>query len=260
MLGAGALAFFGLAACGVNWADATKAAFGLVTTSGRFVYTELEKREARRTHAPEAVKTLAGYHFRGWALAAIGVVWIVGAWVLSTFLAGMGVLFAALLEKQISTEDALVASVWFKLLLVGWASYRTGRLMGERSARWPLLWLIIACSICMVLRSIDFLLGVRADDSAAWATLLGLPIFEKARLASLLLLDIAKLALPGVVGLWAGHRRRLRAYLGYLVELLPPDTRDALVTLAYEDAKRLVSKSAAPSVVPATSPAAYPSA
>ncbi len=43
----------------------------------------------------------------------------------------------------------------------------------------------------------------------------------------------------GLIGLWRGHRVRRERYLRYLISHLPADTRDTLVTMAYEEAQSL---------------------
>jgi hypothetical protein len=42
----------------------------------------------------------------------------------------------------------------------------------------------------------------------------------------------------GFLGVWRGRRRKLAGYMEYLLSVLPPATRRALVDLAYEDAKK----------------------
>jgi hypothetical protein len=50
--------------------------------------------------------------------------------------------------------------------------------------------------------------------------------------------SFAQFALAGLLGVSRGRRRKLAGYMEYLLSVLPPATRSALVDLAYEDAKK----------------------
>src|SRR4029077_6742618 len=45
---------------------------------------------------------------------------------------------------------------------------------------------------------------------------------------------------PGLIGYWRGQRQRLSKYLNYLLSVLPPQTRDTVVDLAYGEAQKVV--------------------
>jgi hypothetical protein len=59
-----------------------------------------------------------------------------------------------------------------------------------------------------------------------------------------LLTAAVKLGVPAVFGYWRGRGIQLSRYLAYLLHALPQDSRDALVNLASDEAKRLASNSA----------------
>ena len=50
--------------------------------------------------------------------------------------------------------------------------------------------------------------------------------------------SFAQFAVAGLIGVWRGRRRQLAGYMEYLLSVLPSATRNALVDLAYEDAKK----------------------
>jgi hypothetical protein len=46
---------------------------------------------------------------------------------------------------------------------------------------------------------------------------------------------------PIYLGYWMGRRSRMNKYFSYLLAVLPKDTRNLVVTLAYEEAQRLAA-------------------
>jgi hypothetical protein len=60
----------------------------------------------------------------------------------------------------------------------------------------------------------------------------------------MLLISAIKYAVPAVFGYWRGRVIQLSRYLAYLLRALPQESRDALVNLASDEAKRLASNGA----------------
>ena len=44
---------------------------------------------------------------------------------------------------------------------------------------------------------------------------------------------------PGLIGYWRGKRQSLSKYLHYLLSVLPPQTRDTVVELAFDEAQKV---------------------
>ena len=55
---------------------------------------------------------------------------------------------------------------------------------------------------------------------------------------------------PGLIGYWRGKRQSLSKYLYYLLSVLPPQTRDTVVELAFEEAQKVsaAARDARPSI------------
>jgi hypothetical protein len=60
----------------------------------------------------------------------------------------------------------------------------------------------------------------------------------------MLLIPVVKYAVPALLGYWRGRVIQLSRYLAYLLRALPQESRDALVNLASDEAKRLASNRA----------------
>jgi hypothetical protein len=46
---------------------------------------------------------------------------------------------------------------------------------------------------------------------------------------------------PGLLGYWRGQKYRLSKYLHYLLDVLPAETRDTVIGLAFDEAQKIVS-------------------
>jgi hypothetical protein len=60
----------------------------------------------------------------------------------------------------------------------------------------------------------------------------------------MLLIPVVKYAVPALLGYWRGRVIQLSRYVAYLLRALPQESRDALVNLASDEAKRLASNRA----------------
>jgi hypothetical protein len=49
------------------------------------------------------------------------------------------------------------------------------------------------------------------------------------------------IVVPGLIGYWRGQRQRLSKYLDYLLSVLPQQTRDTVVDLAFEEAQKVAA-------------------
>ena len=56
----------------------------------------------------------------------------------------------------------------------------------------------------------------------------------------------------GLIGYWRGRKYRLSRYLHYLLDVLPAETRDTVIDLAFDEARKIRLPKAAPSVKPIT--------
>jgi hypothetical protein len=122
----------------------------------------------------------------------------------------------------------LVATTPLKLF----AGFLVGRWIGmrSRSGSWALM-LAVAIIGALLL---PLAMGIIATT---WGGAPGnrYPVATVAALS----ISSAEFALAGIVGVWRGHSRRLAGYMEYLLSVLPPESRETLVYLAYEEAKRV---------------------
>lgn len=73
-----------------------------------------------------------------------------------------------------------------------------------------------------------------------------LSVFDAERLApSPLLSRIVPITLiflvPGLLGYWRGRKYRLSKYLHYLLGVLPEETRDTVIDLAFDEAQKVAA-------------------
>jgi hypothetical protein len=54
-------------------------------------------------------------------------------------------------------------------------------------------------------------------------------------------LEFPFILLCALLGYWRGHKARWAKYLGYLLGVLPPETRDAMVDLVFVEAQKVAA-------------------
>jgi hypothetical protein len=117
-------------------------------------------------------------------------------------------------------------------------AYFVGRWVGARTSRLGIVTMLLIAPITAAFQvGLDVLVvpdevyrGMVGSERLAFFGILK-------RIASISFLIIV----PGLIGYWGGQRQRLSKYLKYLLSVLPPQTRDVVVELAYEEAQKVVS-------------------
>jgi hypothetical protein len=199
----------------------------------------LERAESRKSLA--AGKSAPVYDFRGFQIAwPLMVVYgtIVLLSVGHAFGFAAGFLMAAGSESEEFFRAALQGLTKLATIFIALASYFVGRWIGTRCARQGILTMFLVVLFSVV----GFVLSdvVTMPDEAYKAT------FGGERLSySFILLRIALLTSillgPGLLGYWRGRKFRLSKYLDYLLGVLPAETRDTVVDLAFGEAQKVAS-------------------
>jgi len=202
--------------------------FGAIT----YVHQALEQRTAkpRLALAPQHIVSLEGFGLSPLLMIVYGSLLVVAALGSAGVLGGLAAGIGNVKEEDIVGVGGLVAfpTAVFALYLVGH-------------------WTGVRCSARGVLVIFTIVLASRALISIPDVFLISDAEFLKLYAAPRTLLRVTEywglgVAFFGIVagaGYWRGRRRRLGAYLAYLVKRLPGDTGNTLVTLAYDEAKKL---------------------
>ncbi|MFI4988556.1 MAG: hypothetical protein ACHQF3_14055 [Alphaproteobacteria bacterium] len=120
------------------------------------------------------------------------------------------------------------------------SGYVLGRWIGARCSRYGIATVILVAALGVAIsRAFDFALVPSVDFEAIF----GQP---KSAVEFLFLISAGFLiySICGLIGYWRGRQRRLARYLRYLLSILPVDTRDVLVNMAYEEAQRTIAATA----------------
>jgi hypothetical protein len=118
------------------------------------------------------------------------------------------------------------------------AGFMVGRWIGIRCERWPRAAVVLVAFAGALLsnglgETTNWLVGGGPELMRNWAI----------DFAAFIAISFAQLGIAGLVGEAVGRRRKLSAYLNYLMSVLPPATSNILVSLAYEEAQKRVTRS-----------------
>jgi hypothetical protein len=193
----------------------------------------LERQEGKKNLASQ--RRIPVYDFRGFQIAwplmvVIGTVAMWGA-------------LAAVAALQALTSGAELEDVYqvlfapFMIIQV-LAAYFIGRWIGTRCSRHGVMTMLLVAFFSAA--------GLLAVDVTVIPHDLYVKMFEGEPLApSVLLQRIAlmtsSLLAGGLLGYWRGRKYRLSTYLHYLLGVLPAETRDAVVELAFDEAQKAAS-------------------
>jgi hypothetical protein len=155
---------------------------------------------------------------------------------------GLGLIPVAIFARS---EAEAMASVMAVTLVVGWfGSYFIGHWIGGRTRSRGILTVALVLVIGSILsKSFDFL--VLSDEDFAKAVRSPDGDFQGKGVGTFLIAVFAMwvfYAIPIFLGYWMGRRSRLSKYFSYLLAVLPKDTRNLVVTLAFEEAQRLAAE------------------
>ena len=123
-------------------------------------------------------------------------------------------------------------------MLTIFAAYFVGRWIGTRCLRRG----IVAIVLVAVLTAV----GAVAVDVLATTDEYYREMFDAERLSPAHILTRVALVsfnilVPGLIGYWRGRKLRLSKYLHYLLGVLPAETRDTVVDLAFEEAQKVAA-------------------
>jgi hypothetical protein len=115
--------------------------------------------------------------------------------------------------------------------------YFVGRWIGARCAQHGLIAImLIAILVSIALQAADEL--VIPDE--AYRTMFHRERMDVEALLGVLAFRVFFFAVAGLLGFWRGHKQKLSKYLHYLLGVLPIETRDAVVDLAFEEAQKVL--------------------
>jgi hypothetical protein len=201
----------------------------------------LERREGKKQLAnPTGGRTPNIYKYDKFAISwpvtvAYGTVILVAFAELLSFVAG--VLLAVFPEEENlkGPPQAVFALVLPSTLIAG---YLVGRWIGSRAGPFGLIAIFCVAALAAIFgKCIDFAVISTEDfvklydDQKDFAAFL-----EHVPFAALSFL------VSGLLGFWRGRRMRLTKYLRYLFSILPRETTDTLLALAYEEAQKISSR------------------
>lgn len=202
------------------------------------VAESLEQQEGRKSLA--AGRRAPIYDFRGFQIAwpLMVVYGTVVLWCAIEAAAGIaGLLLGQVLpfEGEDIFKSVFAATVPAAMITI-LGSYFVGRWIGARTSRLGIVTMLL----------IAFL----TTAAAVGLDVFGLPdklykdLYGSERLAFFGILSRFTrgsfiIIVPGLIGYWRGQRQRLSKYLDYLLRVLPPQTRDTVVELAFEEAQKV---------------------
>ena len=211
---------------------------GTVITAFPKVAEFLEQQASRKRLAAGRRKPV--YDFRGFQIAWPLMV-VYGTVVLSFLFQAVSMIAGIVLGSVISFEvenapKLAIAAGVLTIVMMIFAAYFVGRWIGARTSRLGIVTMLLIAPLTAAI-------GVGTD-------VLFLPdewyrgYNASERLAFFgILMRIAKISflivVPGLIGYWRGQRQRLSKYLDYLLSVLPPQTRDTVVELAFEEAQKV---------------------
>jgi hypothetical protein len=197
----------------------------------------LEHRPAKTLPAEkrgEVISSFEGYA-KSWPIAtAYGVMLVIGITSAASVYSGAAVTIIGASNQQGLGSSAGIVNI--PIVLLGY--YLVGIYAGSRCmSRGFLAILFIGLLGSVFIRSFDFIVMSPEDFSVIWQKDKTILTFLEFSMGGCLLFWV-----PGFLGYWRGTRLRLSRYLAYLLHVLPVDTRQTLVTLAYSEAQTLVAR------------------
>jgi hypothetical protein len=196
----------------------------------------LERRDARRslaTDRPTMIHSFAGFAISWPILLVYGALLLFAIAQVSSGLGGF--IGAAIAVAAAGPPDAWASNatavanargllIVIPLMLIG--GYLVGRWIGTRSARNGIAVILMSAAVASILTTLfdyffQFLNILPEQPLAALRVIANFGIFS----------------LSGLVGYWRGERQKLSRYVQYLLSVLPNDSRDVVVELAFDEAR-----------------------
>jgi hypothetical protein len=167
-------------------------------------------------------------------LALYGILIVLGVSELASFSAGFAAGIAGVAKERV------VYIVVLAMIPTMMSAYLVGTWIGVRSESKGLFAILaVALAVPSIDRVLDLVLMSRRDLST---------FLHSTTTTDLLLIPVAVngvlIGVPAVFGYWRGRVVQSSRYFAYLLRALPEESRDALVNLATDEAKRLASNGA----------------
>jgi hypothetical protein len=208
----------------------------------------LETREGRKSIAGGTRGRI--YDFRGfqiaWLLmAAYGTVVLWG--VIEAFAYIIGFSFGVATGQRVADARALQGLGIATLAVEIVAAYFVGRWIGSRTSRLGIVAMLLVAPLFAVA---NIATDVFALPRELYTATFGseprafFGILKRFSIISLIVM------VPGIIGYWRGKRQSLSKYLYYLLRVLPSQTQDTVVELAFEEAQKVsaAARDARPSI------------
>jgi hypothetical protein len=199
----------------------------------------LERHDARQSLAPDrptAIHSIHGFAIPWPQMMLYAVIGLVALVHISSGIAGL--VWGAVSGGKLLTdmpEQIASASIMLVLPTEVIGAYLIGRWIATRIYVHGMMVVLASCAIAAVLaRAIDF--AVIAPDMAQ--KLYDAPISAQLFI-QLALSNFIIFAISASLGFWRGTKLRLTKYMQYLLGVLPSESRDTIVNLAYEEAERI---------------------
>ena len=227
------------------------AAAGIFLIATPKIYDELEKLAARKHGSTDvgsagAVRDLKGFAIPWKAILSLSIILEVG---ITNVAAACGGLILGLLEILSNADlgpeiNSLVVSMagFIGLPIIAVGFYLGGRWVGSRSSRRGVFVAILGVILGLAVSlGIDYLMLSTTEFSNIY---LGYNIFgsEYYGFAAGILGNLILKLVPFLIGYWRGRQMRLAKYVNYLLSVVPIDTRESLVVLAFDEAQKLMSR------------------
>ena len=148
-----------------------------------------------------------------------------------------GIMLGSVIPFEIENAPKIAAAAGvLTIIMMIFAAYFVGRWIGARTSRLGVVTMLLIAPLTaaigvgadVLFLADEWYRGYNTSDRFAFFGIL-------IRITKISFLIVV----PGLIGYWRGQRQRLSKYLDYLLGVLPPQTRDTVVELAFEEAQKV---------------------
>ncbi len=197
----------------------------------------LERRETRQgvtAHRAAEIHDLAGFSVAWPLIVAYATIALFGIYLVATVFGALTIGFLFDEGATYTRRQAIgVMVIAAPILLIG--GFMVGRWIGSRCARWSEATILLITALGpLVGGAFGALFGLLMADTSP-------PVLGRTPLQEFFvewLVPVCTFAAAGLLGQRQGRKRRLADYMEYLLSVLPPPTRNVLVELAFEEARK----------------------
>jgi hypothetical protein len=198
-----------------------------------YVHQTLDKRDMKPNlrALPRGVVTLEGFALPWYQMLVYGALMFAALKQIGGFIGGVTAGLAGVESDNALTVIATVVGNLVAIIGV----YAICFWIGTRCDKYPyLVGLGVPIFGHMIGITVDYLILSSAEFTAFFGQPKSLGFFIVGVISGTLVV-----VLFALLGIWRGSRARLSAYLSYLLGSLPPDTRNTIIDLTYEEVKGL---------------------